>query len=252
MTCVSTTFDQVMSVLTVAANIVSLGMTTSVNAATGSVRTSIRLGSKVFTTAVPTSRAAKFINVLKDVQTYHNVGTTGMIQPTTVIKRFIGNVDPTSVATTAYEKYNDLINLQLAVAGDFVAMTNQDISDMIDANYNPVEANFIKQYYAKTMLSEVQATVEYGLAKDALSAVAMIDPTGLADLVNNFTHPSCAGLNLSFPTKPTIIYRNGAPNAGVGAEGNYYVNTDSNNGAGVNNLYGPKTNGVWPQWVPKY
>ena len=42
------------------------------------------------------------------------------------------------------------------------------------------------------------------------------------------------------------------PNAGVGVDGNYYVNTDANLPEDTNTMYGPKKNGVWPQWVPNY
>ena len=276
-TCTSETIGQITSVFTVAANIISLGMTTSVSSATGLVVTSIKLGSKVFVSG--SSRADLFIKVIKGLQSYQTFGPGGMIQPVNVLKRFQHKAFPFSrpfseapnftvslpqkmyqggknfiVASALNAKgfYDAVVDMKQAMGHDFVELTSQGISDIIDANYDNYEADFIKQYYANTMLAEIQANVEFGLVQDALSVVAMMDPTGLVDLVNSYNHPTCNTLNLTLPTKPTIIYGNGVPDAGVGAEGNYYVNTDPNLSTEVNNTFGPKKNGTWPVWVPNY
>jgi hypothetical protein len=87
---------------------------------------------------------------------------------------------------------------------------------------------------------------------DALTSVALIDPTGVVDLVNAYAHPLCGDMNTNFPAKPKIIYGSGVPNAGVGVDGNYYVNTSVNLPEDANTMYGPKKNGVWPIWTPNY
>jgi hypothetical protein len=277
-TCASETFGQVWSVLVVAANIVSLGMTTSVTPSGNLLATSIKIGSKTFSS---TSKwGEKFIKVIKGLQSYQQFSPQGVMQQVTMVKRMKNKLMPwtwppdLSSATTpaqinfANRKYQakclrqyrkiakiaeeDVRDLKQTVSENFAAITSQEINDIITANYDPVEADFIKQYYATTMLSEMQATTAFELAKDALSTFALADPTGIATLVESYTHPLCGDLNLTFPTKPTIIYGSGVPNASVGTDGNYYVNTDANVSEDANTMYGPKTNGAWPEWTPKY
>jgi hypothetical protein len=278
LTCVQETFGQVYSVLVVAANIVSLGLATTVTSSGNLVATTIKIGSKTFSST--TRWGGRFIKVIKGLQSYQQFSSGGALQQVTVIKRMKNKLAPwtldpdLSSATTAqqilaaerkyevkcaYKKFKnyrviteDLKDLRRAVSDDFATITSQEINDIINANYDPVEADFIKQYYSSKMLAELQATTEFEIAKDALKTVALMDPTGIAALVDAYTQPLCGDLNLNFPAKPIIIYRSGVPNAGVGVDGNYYVNTDANLPEDTNTMYGPKKNGVWPQWVPNY
>jgi hypothetical protein len=278
LTCASETFGQVYSVLVVAANIVSMGLTTSVTSSGALLATSIKIGSKTFSST--TKWGGAFIKVIKNLQSYQQFSPQGVLQQVTIVKRMKNKLMPwtwppdLSSATTPaqiraanlsykskcnYRKYKiasvaheDIQDLKQNVSEDFVAITSQEVNDIINANYDPVEADFIKQYYSTTMLSELQATSGFEIAKDALSTLALADPTGIAALVDSYTHPICGDLNLSFPAKPTIIYGSGVPNAGVGADGNYYVNTDANLPEDANTMYGPKKNGAWPEWTPNY
>jgi hypothetical protein len=258
-TCAVETFGQVWSVLVVAANIATMGMTTTVNSSLGTVTNSIKLGSKVFKADGWVGEL--FVKVLKGVQSYQSFGPNGMIQPITVVKRMIktafdtddiisfGNVIKT--AKIGLNTHNSVALLRQAVKTDFASITSPEINNKIDALYDPIEAAFIKSEYTNTMLAEMQATTDFDIAKSALTAVAMIDPTGIVSLVNAFTQPICGNINTTAPRKPTIIYGSGAPNAGVGADGNYYVNTSANNQNDIV-FYGPKNNGVWPQWISNY
>jgi hypothetical protein len=281
LTCVSETFGQVFSVLVVAANIVSLGLATTVTSSGSLVATTIKIGSKTFSST--TRWGGRFIKVIKGLQSYQQFSPEGVLQQVTVIKRMKNKLAPWTLpppppgtnqagliaaitdanrsyqAKCRYKKYKnyrtvveDLKDLRSVVSEDFATITSQEINDIINANYDPVEADFIKQYYSSKMLAELQATSEFEIAKDALSTVALMDPTGIAALVDAFTHPLCGDLNLNFPAKPKIIYGSGVPNAGVGVDGNYYVNTDANLPEEANTMYGPKKNGVWPQWTPNY
>jgi hypothetical protein len=278
LTCASETFGQVYNVLVVAANIASMGMTTSVSSSGALLATSIKIGSKTFSST--TKWGAGFIKVIKTLQSYQQFSPQGVLQQVTVVKRMKNKLMPWTwppdlssattpqQITTANRLYKakcvrqkikiarvaeeDIRVLKQNVSEDFAAITSQEVNEIINANYDPVEADFIKQYYATTMLSELQATSEFEIAKEALTTLALADPTGIAALVNSYTQPICGDLNLSFPAKPTIIYGSGVPNAGLGADGNYYVNTDANLPEDANNLYGPKKNGAWPQWTPNY
>lgn len=259
-TCGIETFGQVWSVLVVAANIATMGMTTSVNTALNTVEHTIKLGSKVYKAEGTVGEL--FVKVLKFVQSYQSFGPSGMIQPITVVKRMkkslynteasffsIGNLIKTYKIESNAQ--NSIVSLRQAVKTDFASITSQAISNKIDALYDPIEAAFIKSEYSNTMLAEMQATTDFDIAKTALSAVSMIDPTGLVGLVSSFTHPLCGEINTTVPTKPTIIYGTGAPNAGIGVDGNYYVNTSANSENDII-FYGPKNNGVWPQWERNY
>jgi hypothetical protein len=184
------------------------------------------------------------------LQSYQQFSPEGVLQKVTLLKKMKNKLFKTT--TILPQVYGGLMELRNSVSDNFATITSQEINDKIDANYTPVEAKFIKQYYSTKMLAEVQATSDFEIAKESLSNIALVDPTGIVGLVDAFTHPLCGDLNLTFPAKPIIINGSGAPNAGVGVDGNYYVNTDANLPDTANPLYGPKKNGVWPQWVPNY
>ena len=198
--CASTTFDQVFAVVVLAANIVTLGMAGEVTGPLKAGEEAIKLGNKAVRV---TSKVGKYF--VKAVDLLQSTSKAGLATDATIIKRIINVKTGTilskvftakKVVSTAYKAYKDYSK---AVAEDFVDQTSAEINKRVDDNFDPAIAKYIKESWGDVQMARMSKTNDFVIAQDVLSAVAIVDITGVTGVVSAFLKPIC-GKNVPFPT----------------------------------------------------
>ena len=78
-------------------------------------------------------------------------------------------------------------------AGQFEEMTTPKVASFIDSQFSAEAALEIKREWAIHHLDMMAKANRITAAKDAL-AVAGLEPTGLVNVINAYTHPRCTAL----------------------------------------------------------
>jgi hypothetical protein len=200
--CGTTTFDQVFSVVTVAANIATLGLSSGGTAAVGTVVRSadetLTIGSKVFSGSTKTGKA--LIKAVRFLAT-----TAPETKNLSVVKRVIssktGSVLRTVVTTgkVGFLAYSATSDFAKAFADDFVNQTSPEINAEIDRRFNPATAYLIKKEWGLVQIKEMADANRWQIAQNVLSAASIVDITGVTGVVSAYTKPIC-GVMMPFPT----------------------------------------------------
>ncbi len=200
--CGSTTFDQVFSVVTVAANIASLGLSSGGTAAAGTVvktaNETLTIGSKVYSGSTKTGKA--LITAIKLLST-----TAPEVKNVSIVKRIIsartGTVVSTGLTTVkgTMLAYSAISNYQKAFAEDFTNQTSPEINAEIDRRFNSATAYLIKKEWGLVQIQEMATVNNWKIAQNVLSAASIVDITGVTGVVSAYTKPIC-GVTMPFPT----------------------------------------------------
>jgi hypothetical protein len=193
--CGTTSFDQVFSVATVAANIATLGLSSGGTAAAAGT---IKIGSKVYSGSTKTGKA--LIKAVTFLST-----TAPEVKNVSIVKRVMaaktGTVLRTIVtkAKVGYLVYSATSDYSKAFAEDFTNQTSPEINAEIDRRFHPTTAYLIKKEWGLVQLEEMATVNNWKIAKNVLSAVSIVDITGVTGVVSAYTKPVC-GETLPFPT----------------------------------------------------
>lgn len=180
--CANVVVDQVISPLTLVANIATFGGWT---AATSTTRTGKAWNSFVttFQTIKPTLKpgqertiitviAASRLNGNKKVETTRKIGLAG---------------------------YNALNAFKSAYADDFKKQTSAAIDNEINLRLSPKNARFIKENFAEMQAASLIRDKKWQIATTTLSSISLLDITGIFSTANAFTKPICQDAS-PFPT----------------------------------------------------
>ncbi len=196
--CGITTFDQVFSVAVLAANIATLGLSTEVTAGAHAAEETLTIGSKTFTTATKTGKA--LIKAVKFL-----ASNAPEAKNATVVKRIISAKTGTTLrkivtsAKVGLLAHTAISDYSKAFADDFVNQTSPEINAEIDRRFNPVTAYQIKKEWGLVQINEMAQANHWVIANDVLSAVSIVDITGVTSVVNAYAKPIC-GVMMPFPT----------------------------------------------------
>lgn len=187
--CFSSIFDQVISVVILAANIATLGLATP---ATAGASMTIRVAGK--TVAGTTKLGKAMVKAVKYMQTIK----PGLVDESVDITRrlvdpktgaFIENVKRTiEVSAVGFEALQDYLD---SYVEDFAGQTSPYINGVIDTKFNPTTARFIKESWATVQLEEMKEVENWDIAGAVLDAVAIIDITGVTGVVAAYANPIC-------------------------------------------------------------
>jgi hypothetical protein len=196
--CAITTFDQVFSVVTLAANIATLGLSSGATAGAHAAGETLTIGAKTFTSGTKTGKA--FIKAVKFLAT-----TAPETKNVSVIKRVISAKTGTTLRTIVTTgkvgllAYSATSDYSKAFADDFVNQTSPEINAEIDRRFNPVTAYQIKREWGLVQISEMAVANKWQIAQNVLSAVSIVDITGVTGVVSAYAKPIC-GVATPFPT----------------------------------------------------
>jgi hypothetical protein len=103
----------------------------------------------------------------------------------------------TTLKTTSlvFDATNDYLQ---AFADDLVIQTSTAISKAIDDNFHPQTARFLKATWGRQQLAELAAANGWVIAQDVMTAVSIVDITGVTGVVNAYAKPVCQDITL-FP-----------------------------------------------------
>ncbi len=199
---------EVLSSLTVAANIATLGLASPETGAAGEAERSS--GSAAGQGASASARGLNatstvgklFLKAIKYMQT---IKPANLKADATVVKTIWAAKTGTKVkkSVTAFrvagELYQDKDQFATAYAADFANQTSPAINATIDAQFAPNAALFIKKQWALQSMTAMQAAQDFEIAQDVLTAVSIVDISGVTGLVASFTKPICQDAT-PFPT----------------------------------------------------
>lgn len=252
-TCAEVTINQIFSVVTLAANIASLGLTSTGTAGAGQA---IKFGYKTLVSSGSTL-GEYTIKLVKGLQSWQVLDDAGqLVKNVTIYQRvkntFIGGTDfkfDVNILQTTNQMYTDVANYVGAIETDFPTSTSQEINDLINSKYSPEAAKFIKQQWAKFKIKELSSPDGFQIASDVLSTLSLGDPTGVLSVVEAFTKPICKDLFLyPLPLPSVLLNGSNPPSSTTGAVGNYYLKTTT-----PVQYYGPKkADGTWPLFNYKF
>jgi len=109
-------------------------------------------------------------------------------------------------------------------ASEFIDQTSYEIAHTVLDNLNPVDVIYIQRVWAEAQFYQLAAAEGWNTARVALSGVALVDPSGVFDVVAAYTKPVCSEI-FGFPVCTNAISttcstggaltidRNDAPNA---------------------------------------
>jgi hypothetical protein len=166
LTCVSDTLNMVTAPLIMAVNIITLGS-----------------GSSATKSASMAAKTTKAMDALKKAEKI---------------------VDITSKVGEAALVANDIYETSKSWSDDYIAdfenVTTREVLNRINSEFPNPEANrWVKRQYALVHLSMVAKANGIQTAQTALSAVALVDPIGVAGVVEAFLKPICSS-NDPFPS----------------------------------------------------
>lgn len=176
--------DQVIAPLVVAANVVTLGVSAGIGHG-------IKIGGKLVKASTKVGRAFVFA-----VDKLQSVKPAGAKEGASLMRRiFVAKTGEAieevqtrivnAVTFQATEKYC------AAYAEDFSSQTSPEINRIIDLNFLPKTARYLKQAYGMRQLSEVATSNGWDIADNAISAVSIVDITGISDVVSAYAKPVC-------------------------------------------------------------
>jgi len=202
-TCASQIFDQVLSVLIIAANVATLGLATPATAGAG---LTIRVAGKTVAGTTKVGKAmVKAVTYLQTVKSPGKLGkgvevTETMVNPINgqivKVKKYF--YDVSSVGFDAVEAYRQ------AYADDFATQTSPRINSIIDSRFTPATAEFVKKSWADIQLNEMKVANDWQIADTVLDAASLVDVTGVTGVVAAFANPIC-GVTIPFPCVDAVV-----------------------------------------------
>jgi hypothetical protein len=216
--CGMTVFDQVLAPLIVAANVATLGLASPATGAAGTAaKETLVIGGK---TVAGTSKVGQgFVKVIKLLQA---VKPEGLAKGASVATRIYA-AKTGAYAAKNYSKVwavgNNTRKVVMAVcdankdyltafADDFAGQTSPEINNAIDDRFIPKTARFLKETWGRQPLGEMANANGFVIAQDVLSAVSIVDITGVTGVVSAYTKPNCQTV-IPFPcVEGTINCRN--------------------------------------------
>lgn len=200
--CALTAVDQVLGPLVVAANIATLGASAPATDALKGAEAAetVTVGGVKVTRA--TKMGSAFITAVKKLQSIRPEGVEAdaTLTRTIYVARF-GTKAATAktVARVSSSLYNITSEFSNAYASDFADQTSKAISDTIDAHFAPDAAKYVKQQWGVIQLHEMAGTNGFQIATTVMTAVSLVDLTGVTGLVNAYSKPICQDA-IVFPT----------------------------------------------------
>jgi hypothetical protein len=202
--CGTETFDQVLSVLTLAANIASLGMAAPATGALAVGKGAVKVGTKVMQGTTKVGRSlVKFVSKIKEIP------NTALVKKAVQIKKRYYNertqkiVETISTTKDVYDASTGIPDLATdfysVFADDFAAQTSPEINDEINNRFGPKTARYLKEYWGSIQLVQMAGADGFQLAQDVLGLVSIVDPTGVVGVVAAFAKPKCQDV-IPFPT----------------------------------------------------
>jgi hypothetical protein len=197
--CALTITDQALSVVTVAANIATLGLAAPETGAMHAGET-ITVGSKTLSGG---SRVGK--SLVKLVNAFQSVKPEGLAKDATVVRRIravkLGSAKDKvltshEVSSNAYALEQDF---ETTFAADFVEQTSQEIASEIDRRLPPDVALYVKRSWGSAQLVRLAGTEGFEALQDGLAIVSIVDISGVTGVVSAFAKPMCQS-NIPFPT----------------------------------------------------
>jgi hypothetical protein len=193
--CATTTVDQVIAPLVIAANIATLGLGGTGMAASSKVAKThgrIKKLAKILDSD-KLKKLADGIEAIDGVQDALKVykktkpARTGinLINAADTVNTFAGmNGD-------AEQIYEAVTEYTTAYAEEFIALTSQEISDQLDRSYEPLTSTFLKNEWAMIQFTELAEANNWDIASNALIALDLVDPTGVVGAVAAYAKPIC-------------------------------------------------------------
>lgn len=116
-----------------------------------------------------------------------------------IIKVIKATKDPVLGSKSIYKTIQDNTDIFVTTySQNFAELTSPEIAAEISKRFGPEGARQIKEQWA---LSQLNATLTYTIfrqAKDILTMVSVVDPTGILSTINAYAHPICSP-ELAFP-----------------------------------------------------
>ena len=201
--CAMTTIDQILGPVIIAANIATLGAATEGTAAADAgikgteetVQIAVKGGRIARWAASAGSKSGKLLG--KAVEALQTVKPAGLEKGANVFKRIFAAKTGTGlklintgkqIAAAAHKSVEDYTD---AYASEFDKNTSPDINKAIDENFLPKTALFLKKSWAIIQIGEMAETNHWVIAQDVMSAVSIVDISGVTGLVNAYAKPIC-------------------------------------------------------------
>jgi len=198
--CASKVFDQVLSVLILAANVATLGLAAPVTAGAGAT---IRVAGKVVAGTTRLGKAmVKAVIFLQTVKSSNN-----LYKGVKVTKRIVNvrtgqlikivklSYDAATIGVEAMEAMEDY---RQSFSDDFAQQTSPRINRIIDDSFHPTTAEFLKKSWADIQLNEMKEAYGWQIADTVLDVASIVDITGVTGVVAAFADPVCSAL-VPFP-----------------------------------------------------
>jgi len=213
--CAMTVVNQVLGPLIVAANVASMGLASPATKGLTAATQTIKIAGK---TVAGTSKLGKaLVKVVKTLQTVkpsglqkgagvvkrifaartgaftkaaNNASKLSKINRATKIPRLAGNI--------GFQAYDAMKQYTGAYADDFANQTSREINDEIDRKFHPKTARFIKEQWAREQLGSMAKANNWAIADTVLSAVSLVDITGVTSVVGAYAKPKCQA-DIPFP-----------------------------------------------------
>ena len=201
--CALAIVDQVLAPIILAANAVTLGLAGT----TASSAKAVQVGGQFVTASnrAGTSflKAADFLQTIQKLDTLDDTFDYIRIQTSVVgrIKNARLGTPFSKVVTTAKTSnlaYRATSQFIAAFADDFATMTSQEINDTLDNKLASYEARRVKEIWASVQFVELSGTYGWQTAQNVLTAVSLVDITGITGAVAAYTKPVC-GVIIPFP-----------------------------------------------------
>ena len=186
--CVLATVDQTISVLILAANIASLGLSTP---ATAGATATININGKV---VAGTTKAGKaLVKVVQMASTTSNVAKGASVTQR-IISAKTGKLVKKLVTTTkkvGSEMYEAMMLFRMNFAEDFAVQTSAEIEAELDSHFHPATAKFLKGLWGERMINELAEANNWAIASNVLGFASIVDITGVTGVVSAYAKPVC-------------------------------------------------------------
>ncbi len=190
--CATTITDQVLSTVTFAANLATLGLSTPATGAAHAGQETITVASKTLTGG---SRVGKrLVSLVKKLQT---IKPENAPKDATVVRRIyaaraekaFNRVKTTKDVVSGL--YDIEQQFETAFAEDFAEQTSEGIAREIDNRFEPRTALYIKKCWGNVQLQRLAAAEGMEAAQNALGLISIVDISGVTGVVAAFAKPVC-------------------------------------------------------------
>ncbi len=189
--CAMTVSDQVLSTVTVAANIATLGLATPATGGAAVGQQSVKIAGKAMTGGSRLGNA--FVKAVGVMQT---IKPGKLAKDATLVRKIAhraGQVkDTIEVASTLYEAGSNFASL---FADDFAKQTSAEIDREINRRFRPEVARYLKEQWGLIQLDEMAQANGFVVAQDVMAIVSLVDISGVTGMVGSFVKPLCEDPN---------------------------------------------------------